>query len=123
MVIIDFETVMPGWFWTFLIIIGSIVALCLVLCIAYHAVTKDPSVWAVFAVISACVFILLVPTVAEAKDRRGPSPEEKERVASEVSEVVGFEVSVEEIDLMLDEKPVRDVYYIRDGNTLVVEEK
>ena len=42
---------------------------------------------------------------------------------AEVSEVVGFEVSEGEIDLMLDEKPVRDVYYIRDGNTLVVEER
>lgn len=121
MEIIEFTTVKPEWVGTLGIVLGSILAVAIVVAIVVSIVQRDGLIWVLPGVIAFFSALVYIPI---AGDTDGVlTNEERQRVASEVSEVVGFEVSEGEVDLMLDEKPVRDVYYIRDGNTLVVEER
>ena len=119
MEIIEFTAGNPEWFWSVATpAIGLIIVIGI--CVALKArISEVSSAW----ILSGCLGLFVSWLVFGAISSDNISLEEKERVASEVSEVVGFEVSEGEIDLMLDEKPVRDVYYIRDGNTLVVEKR
>lgn len=67
-------------------------------------------------------FIGLVSLYVVAMAHGHVTHEERVRVASEVSDVVGFDVSLEDVDRMFHEKPVEGIYYVRDGYSLVVEE-
>lgn len=120
MEIIEFTTVNPQWVATLGLVLGSIVAVAIIVAIVVSIVRRDGNIWVLPGVIALFSALVFLPIMGDADGVL--TNEERQRVASEVSEVVGFEVSEGEVDLMLDEKPVRDVYYIRDGDTLVVEE-
>lgn len=120
MEIIEFTTVNPQWVVTLGLVLGSIVAVAIIVAIVVSIVRRDGQIWVLPGVIAFFSALVFLPIMGDADGVL--TNEERQRVASEVSVVVGFEVSEGEVDLMLDEKPVRDVYYIRDGNTLVVEE-
>lgn len=120
MEIIEFTTVNPQWVVTGLVLV-SIVAVAIVVAIVVSIVRRDGFIWVLLGVMAFFLALVYFPAVGDVEGIL--TDEERQRVASEVSEVVGFEVSEGEVDLMLDEKPVRGVFYLRDGNTLVVEEK
>ena len=121
MEIIEFTTVNPQWVATLGFVLLLIFTLSVVVSLFVNIVGKEPSIWILPGFLAFVFTITYFPVTGDAD---GVLPdEERSRVASEVSEVVGFEVSEGEIDLMLDEKPVRGVFYLRDGDTLVVEEK
>lgn len=119
MEIIEFTTGNPEWFWP---VATPVIALIIVVSI-YVALKSRINEVALTWIGLGCLGLFVGWLVFGAITSDNISLEEKERVASEVSEVVGFEVSEGEVDLMLDEKPVRGVYYIRDDNTLVVEKE
>lgn len=118
MEIITVDTVMADWFWTLLLVMGIIAAVVLIGSIIM-AVVADMD-WLGFGMLGLLVvgFIVLMGYV---EGSGTVEPEEKVRVQQEVERISGEEITLEEVDSMLDGDPVRDVYYIKDGFDLIVE--
>lgn len=119
MEIIEVNTVMADWFTPFMIIGGILAAVVLIGSII--AAVADSLDWLGFGFVGLIVlgFILFLGAMS-ASGR--VEPEEKVRVQMEVERISGEEITLEEVDSMLDGDPVRDVYYIQEGYTLIVEE-
>lgn len=118
MEIIDVNTVMAGWFGTFMLVMGIIAVLVVVGAIV-GAVVDDPNWLGIGVFVLAVLCVPFAAGWGMASDH--VEPEELIRIQQEVERISGEEVTLEEVDLMLDGTPVRDVYYIQEGNTLIVE--
>ena len=120
MEIIEVNTVMAGWFGPFMIVIGILAAVVIIGSII--AAMSDGTDWLGFGFMGILVlgFILFVGGIAAAGR---VEPEEMERVQQEVARISGQEITLEEVDSMLDGDPVRGVYYVKDGYDLIVEKE
>lgn len=121
MEIVEFTVGNPEWFWKIfsVIILASVVGV-IIMAIVMSISKGGLEIFFVgmfFALTLVLIWVLVGGLTSGYMEE-----EEKERVASEVSEVVGFEVGVSDVELILDEKPMRGIYYVRDGNTLIIEE-
>lgn len=118
MEIIEVNTVMAGWFDPFMVVIGILAAVVIIGSII--AAVYDGLEWLGFGFIGLVVlgFILLIGVISASGVIE---PEEKVRVQQEVERISGEEITLEEVDSMLDGDPVRGVYYVKDGYTLIVE--
>ena len=118
MEIIEVNSVMAGWFEPFMIVVGAIAALVVIGAII-GAVTDGPE-W--LGLGFAGILILGLISFLGASFASGVvEPEEKVRVQQEVARISGQEITLEEVDSMLDGDPVRGVYYVKDGFDLIVE--
>lgn len=115
---IDINTVMAGWFGTFILIMG-IIAVVVVVGAIVGAVVDDPNWLGIGVFVLAVLCIPIAAGWGMASDN--VEPEEMIRIQQEVERISGEEVTLEEVDQMLDGDPVRDVYYIHEGDTLIVE--
>lgn len=117
---IDVNTVMAGWFDTFSITMGIIALVVVVIFIIFAFL--DGVEWIAMGV--GVLMLLGLAFLAGAVMASGVvESEEMIRIQQEVERISGEEVTLEEVDLMLDGDPVRDVYYIQEGNTLIVEKE
>ena len=118
MEIIEVNTVMADWFGPFMIVIGILAAVVLIGAIIASVIAEP--YWLGFGfvgIIILCGVLFLGAMSASGK----VDPEEKVRVQQEVERISGQEITLEEVDSMLDGDPVRGVYYVKDGNNLIVE--
>ena len=115
---IDVNTVMAGWFGTFMLVMGIIAVLVVVGAIV-GAIVDDPNWLGIGVFVLAVLCVPIAGAWGVASDH--VEPEEMIRIQQEVERISGEEVTLEEVDLMLDGDPVSDVYYIQEGNTLIVE--
>lgn len=120
MEIIEVNTVMADWFTPFMIVICIIAAVVLIGSII-AAVTDSPD-WLGFGFVGLLVLGLILFLGAMSASGR-LEPEEKVRVQMEVERISGEEITLEEVDSMLDGDPVRGVYYVKDGQSLIVEKE
>lgn len=120
MEIIEVNTVMAGWFTPFMFVICIIAAVVLIGSII-GAVTDSPD-WLGFGFVGLLVLGLILFLGAMSASGR-LEPEEKVRVQQEVERISGQEITLEEVDSMLDGDPVRGVYYIKDEFDLIVEKE
>ena len=120
MEIIEVNTVMADWFTPFMIV-GGILAVVVLIGSIIGAIA-DSLDWLGFGFIGLLVlgFILFLGA-ASASGK--VEPEEKVRVQMEVERISGEEITLEEVDSMLDGDPVRGVYYIKDEFDLIVEKE
>lgn len=118
MEIIEVNTVMADWLGPFIIVMGILAAVVIIGSII--AAVSDGLDWLGFGFIGILIlgFILFMGVVF-ASGRI--EPEEKVRVQQEVARISGQEITLEEVDSMLDGDPVRGVYYVKDGYSLIVE--
>lgn len=120
MEIIEVNTVMAGWLGPFLIVMGIIAALVIIGAII-GAVTDDVG-WLGVGFVG--ILILGLISFLGASFASGVvEPEEKVRVQQEVARISGQEITLEEVDSMIDGDPVRGVYYVKDGFDLIVEKE
>lgn len=120
MEIITVDTVMADWFGPFLMVLGILAALVVIGSIIM-AVVEDVD-WLGFGMLGLFVagFIVLMGCLAGSD---AVASEEKVRVQQEVERISGQEITLEEVDSMLDGDPVRGVYYVKDGHDLIVEKE
>ena len=120
MEIIEVNTVMAGWFGPFMIVMGVIAAV--VVIGAIIAAAYDGLDWLGYGFVG--IIILGFISFLGAMFASGVvEPEEKVRVQQEVERISGQEITLEEVDSMLDGESVRGVYYIKDGFDLIVEKE
>lgn len=120
MEIIEVNTVMADWLGPFMIVMGILAAVVIIGSII--AAVSDGLDWLGFGFIGILIlgFILFMGVVF-ASGRIEPG--EKVRVQQEVERISGQEITLEEVDSMLDGDPVRGVYYVKDGYSLIVEKE
>lgn len=120
MEIIEVNTVMADWFGPFMIVMGILAAVVIIGSII--TAVCDGLDWLGMGFVGILIlgFILFMGAIA-ASDR--VEPEEKVRVQQEVERISGQEITLEEVDIMLDGDPVRGVYYVKDGFDLIVEKE
>lgn len=120
MEIIEVNAVMAGWFGPFLTVVGIIAAL--VVIVSIIAAVSDGVDWLGFGFFGILIlgFIGLLGAIFAAGV---VEPEENVRVQQEVERISGVEITLEEVESMLDGDPVRGVYYIQDGFDLIVEKE
>ena len=120
MEIIEVNTVMADWFGPFMVVIGVIAAVVIIGSII--AALADGLDWLGFGFAGILIlgFILALGMIF-ASGR--VDPEEKVRVQQEVARISGQEITLEEVDSMIDGDPVRGVYYVKDGYDLIVEKE
>lgn len=115
---IDINTVMAGWFGTFMLVMGIIALVVVVIFIIFAFL--DGMEWLALGV-GILMLLGLGFLVGSVMAAGVVEPEEMIRIQQEVERISGEEVTLEEVDQMLDGDPVRDVYYVQEGNTLIVE--
>lgn len=120
MEIIEVNTVMAGWFGPFMVVIGILAAV--VLIGAIIAALSDGLDWLGFGFIGI-LFLGLILFLGAISASGRIEPEEKVRVQQEVARISGEEITLEEVDSMLDGDPVRGVYYVKEGQSLIVEKE
>ena len=118
MEIIEVNTVMADWFGPFMVVIGILAAV--VLIGAIIAAMSDGLDWLGFGFVGI-LFLGLILFLGAISASGRIEPEEMERVQQEVARISGKEITLEEVDSMLDGDPVRGVYYVKDGQSLIVE--
>lgn len=118
MEIIEVNTVMADWFGPFMVVIGILAAV--VLIGAIIAAMSDGLDWLGFGFVGI-LFLGLILFLGAISASGRVTPEEMERVQQEVARISGKEITLEEVDSMLDGDPVRGVYYVKDGYDLIVE--
>lgn len=119
MEIIEVTTVMAGYFSTFTTIMLIIVGVVVLVSIILAAVSSDSDIlWMAACVLAGLGFVFII-VFAFSMDR--VEQPERVRVQQEVSRISGHDVTLDEVDSMLQGDPVRDVYYVKDGHTLIVE--
>ena len=118
MEIIEVNTVMADWFGPFMVVIGILAAV--VLIGAIIAAMSDGLDWLGFGFVGI-LFLGLILFLGAISASGRVTPEEMERVQQEVARISGKEITLEEVDSMLDGDPVRGVYYVKDGQSLIVE--
>lgn len=118
MEVIEVNTVTADWAGTFMIVIGVIAAVVIIGSII--AAVSDGLDWLGVGFVGILIlgFIFALGMIF-ASGR--VEPEEKVRVQHEVERISGQEITLEEVDSMLDGDPVRGVYYVKDGYDLIVE--
>ena len=118
MEIIEVNTVTADWAGPFMIVIGVIAAVVIIGSII--AAVSDGLDWLGVGFVGILIlgFIFALGMIF-ASGR--VEPEEKVRVQHEVERISGQEITLEEVDSMLDGDPVRGVYYVKDGYDLIVE--
>lgn len=120
MEIIEVNTVMADWFGPFMVVIGILAAV--VLIGAIIAAMSDGLDWLGFGFVGI-LFLGLILFLGAISASGRVTPEEMERVQQEVARISGKEITLEEVDSMLDGDPVRGVYYVKDGQSLIVEKE
>lgn len=120
MEIIEVNTVMAGWFGPFMIVIGILAAVVIIGSII--TALADGLDWLGFGFVGILVLGFIFALVGISAAGR-VTPEEMERVQQEVARISGQEITLEEVDSMLDGDPVRGVYYVKDGYDLIVEKE
>lgn len=120
MEIIEVNTVMAGWFGPFVTVMGILAAAVVVGSIILAIADGLDLLGVGFIGILILGFILIMGAIA-ASGRI--EPEEMVRVQQEVERISGEEITLEEVDSMLDGDPVRGVYYVKDGYDLIVEKE
>ena len=120
MEIIEVNTVMADWFGPFMVVIGILAAV--VLIGAIIAAMSDGLDWLGFWYVGI-LFLGLILFLGAISASGRVTPEEMERVQQEVARISGKEITLEEVDSMLDGDPVRGVYYVKDGQSLIVEKE
>lgn len=120
MEIIEVNTVMAGWFGPFMVVIGILAAV--VLIGAIIAALSDGLDWLGFGFIGI-LFLGLILFLGAISASGRIEPEEKVRVQHEVERISGQAITLEEVDSMLDGDPVRGVYYVKEGQSLIVEKE
>ena len=120
MEIIEVNTVMAGWFGPFMIVIGILAAVVIIGSII--TALADGLDWLGFGFVGILVLGFIFALVGISAAGR-VTPEEMERVQQEVARISGQEITLEEVDSMLDGDPVRGVYYVKDGFDLIVEKE
>lgn len=118
MEIIEVNTVMADWFGPFMIVIGILAAVVLIGAII-ASVIDEPD-WLGFGFVGIVLLGAILFIGATGASGR-VDPEEMVRVQQEVERISGQEITLEEVDSMIDGDPVRGVYYVKDGNNLIVE--
>lgn len=118
MEIIEVNTVMADWFGPFMIVIGILAAV-VVICSIIASVIDEPD-WLGFGFVGIVLLGVILFIGATGASGR-VDPEEMVRVQQEVERISGQEITLEEVDSMIDGDPVRGVYYVKDGNNLIVE--
>ena len=118
MEIIEVNTVMADWFGPFMVVIGILAAV--VLIGAIIAAMSDGLDCLGFGFVGI-LFLGLILFLGAISASGRIEPEEKVRVQQEVARISGEEITLEEVDSMLDGDPVRGVYYVKDGYDLIVE--
>ena len=118
MEIIEINTVAAGWAGPFMIVIGVIAAVVIIGSII--AAVSDGLDWIGFGFVGI-LFLGLILFLGAISASGRIEPEEKVRVQQEVARISGEEITLEEVDSMLDGDPVRGVYYVKDGYDLIVE--
>ena len=118
MEVIEVNTVTADWAGPFMIVIGVIAAVVIIGSII--AAVSDGLDWLGVGFVGILIlgFIFALGMIF-ASGR--VEPEEKVRVQHEVERISGQEITLEEVDSMLDGDPVRGVYYVKDGYDLIVE--
>lgn len=120
MEIIEVNAVMAGWFGPFIIVMGIIAALVIVGAII--GAVSDSLDWLGLG-FAGIILLGLISFMGAAFASGVVEPEEKVRVQQEVARISGQEITLEEVDSMLDGDPVRGVYYVKDGFDLIVEKE
>lgn len=118
MEIIEVNTVMADWFRPFTVVMGIIMSVVVVGSII--AALSDGLDWLGFGFVGI-LFLGLILFLGAISASGRIEPEEKVRVQQEVARISGEEITLEEVDSMLDGDPVRGVYYVKDGYDLIVE--
>lgn len=119
MEIIEVNTVMADWFEPFLVVVVIIAVVVVIGSIIAAGVSGDRD-WLYWTLAGPVILLSIVfGGAVGASDR--VEPEEKVRVQQEVERISGQEITLEEVDSMLDGDPVRGVYYVKDGYDLIVE--
>ena len=118
MEIIEVNTVTADWAGPFMIVIGVIAAVVIIGSIV--AAVSDGLDWLGFGFVGI-LFLGLILFLGAISASGRIEPEEKVRVQQEVARISGEEITLEEVDSMLDGDPVRGVYYVKDGYDLIVE--
>lgn len=120
MEIIEVNTVMADWFGPFMVVVGVIAAVVIIGAIIFAV--SDGSEWLGYGF--SVIFVLAGVLFLGAIFASGMvEPEEKVRVQQEVERISGEEITLEEVDSMLDGDPVRGVYYVKEGFRLIVAEE
>lgn len=118
MEIIEVNTVAADWAGPFAVIVGIIAAVVIIGSII--AAVSDGLDWLGFGFVGI-LFLGLILFLGAISASGRIEPEEKVRVQQEVARISGEEITLEEVDSMLDGDPVRGVYYVKDGYDLIVE--
>lgn len=120
MEIIEVNSVMADWFGTFMFVVVVLAAV--VLIGAIIAAVADSPDWLGFGFVGL-LFLGIILFLGAIAASGKIEPEEKVRVQQEVARISGEEITLEEVDSMLDGDPVRGVYYVKDGFDLIVEKE
>ena len=120
MEIIEVNTVTADWAGPFMIVIGVIAAVVIIGSII--TALADGLDWLGFGFVGILVLGFIFALVGISAAGR-VTPEEMERVQQEVARISGQEITLEEVDSMIDGDPVRGVYYVKDGYDLIVEKE